>query len=111
MICVRNGKVHAAFILPASPGVKPHGLVLAETATDWVTWNIYWDGDLKFDDEGTDGGLTHELWEAECGHYFQKSMPESQGDPQRLAHYDFGLRLRRLLNIHQWAGVKQDGLD
>ncbi len=84
-------KVHAAFILPASPGMKPNGLVLAETTNDWVTWNIYWDGETTGDEEGQ----THELWQAECGHYFQKSA--TYLDAQRMAENDFGHRLMRLL--------------
>jgi hypothetical protein len=64
MIRLTNGAtVHAAFILPASPGMKPHGLVLAETENDFVTWEIYWDGETT----GDERGQTHELWECETG--------------------------------------------
>lgn len=102
MIHLSNGaKVHAAFILPASPGMKPNGLALAETETDWCTWSIHWDGDTTGDEEGQ----THEVWEAETGHYFQKSMPISQGSPKPMAEYDFGLRLRRMLTHGQHRGV------
>ena len=92
MIQLSNGaKVHAAFIQPASPGMKPNGVVFAETETDWCTWSIYWDGDSTMDD--TDEGLTHEVWEAETGYYYQKSDPGAQ----RLAQLNFGFRLGGML--------------
>lgn len=92
MIHLTNGaKVLAAFIVPATPGMKPNGLVLAETETDFVTWSIYWDGKTTGDDQGQ----THELWECETGHYFQKSASYMQAD--REGQIDFGLRLARLL--------------
>jgi len=106
MIRLSNGAtVHAAYLLPARPGMKPSGLVLAETATDWVTWAVYWEGDTTGDDEGQ----THEQWEAETGHYFQKSMPHSQGDPEDLARFDFGLRLRRHLTYTIQRGIEARG--
>lgn len=104
MIQVKNGaKVHAALLLPASEGMKPHGLVLAETSHDWVTWQVYWNGDTIGDPDGQ----THELWDAEHGHYFQKSMHLSQGDPQELAKFAFGLRLRYLLGDSALRGVAE----
>ena len=91
MIQLSNGaKVHAAFIQPASPGMKPTGVVFAETETDWCTWSIYWDGDWV--DLGEDGN--HEVWEAETGYYYQKSDPGAQ----RLAQLNFSFRLGGMLN-------------
>lgn len=109
MIRLQMGTVHAAFVLPASPGMKPHGLVLAETPTDWVTWQVYWDGNTTGDDEGQ----THELWEAECGHYFQKSMANNpeMGDPQHMATFDFGLRLRLFMDSATIKGVAATGVE
>lgn len=89
-----NAKVLAAYIVPKSPGHKPHGIVLAETETDWVTWDIYWDGIVtpNADDE------YNELWEAEAGHYWHKtSTPGDDVIAKELAELDFGSRLRRNL--------------
>src|SRR5690606_13875864 len=98
-----EAKVLAAYVMPASAGMKPNGVVLAETATDWVTWNIYWDGGVWADLENE--GQLHEAWECETGHYFQKSMHPSQGDPKTLAEFDFGLRLRHLLTQAALRGI------
>ena len=104
MIQLSNGaKVLAAFILPASPGQKPRGLVLAETLNDFVTWQIYWDGETTGDEQGQ----THELWEAEQGHYFQRGMYPQQGNPRLMAELDFGLRLKHLLTDQQFQGVRR----
>lgn len=95
MIQLSNGAtVHAAFILPASPGMKPNGVVLAEQERDWVTWSIYWDGETTGDAEGQ----THELWECETGCYFQKMYSGINGEGKRLAELSFGFRLGALLN-------------
>lgn len=92
-----NAKVLAAFILPKSPGMKPHGLVLAEALNDeYVTWEIYWDGAMSESIDSFD-----EVWEAESGHYFQASQ---QGN-RDLAELDFGLRLSRLLTRRMLGGV------
>lgn len=95
MITLANGaKVHAIYIVPGGEGYKPHGFVLSETETDWVTWEIYWDGAWSNDEDFS------EIWEAESGHYYQKSMansPEKFGNPKLLAEFDFGLRLGRLI--------------
>ena len=97
MIQLSNGaKVHAAFILPASPGMKPNGVVLAEQECDWVTWSIHWDGDCAMADD--EEGLTHEVWECETGHYFSKSYQGMNGEAKRLAELSFGFRLCALLN-------------
>ena len=104
MIQLSNGaKVHAAFIRPASPGMKPSGLVLAEQERDWVTWSIYWDGDTTGDEEGQ----THEVWEAECGHYYQKEYSGLNGEGQRMAERDFGHRLMQLLPTPSLEAVRR----
>lgn len=96
MIRLSNqAEVHAAFLLPASPGMKANGLVLAETEHDWVTWTIHQDpGQL--------------IWDCETGHYFQKNMLNNpgMGDPKQLAHFDFGFRVRRIVNIHMLTGMQ-----
>ena len=106
MIQLSNGaKVHAAFIRPASPGMKPSGLVLAEQERDWVTWSIYWDGDSAMADD--EEGLTHEVWEAECGHYYQKEYSGLNGEGQRMAEQDFGHRLMQLLPTPSLEAVRR----
>lgn len=107
MIKLSNGAtVHAAFLLPAGLGTKPHGVVLAETPTDWVTWHVYDDGDFVISDEVDTLSQAWEVWEAETGHYFQKSMPETQGNSELMARFDYGLRLRRFLESTILDGVK-----
>lgn len=101
MLKLSNGAtVHAAFVLPGIPGtLKPHGIVLAETHTDWVVWSIHWDGDTTGDEQGQ----TNELWEAESGSYFQKGA--AYLDSQAMAEFDFGIRLARLLTNKTKQGV------
>ena len=103
MIQLSNGaKVLTAFIVPASPGMKPNGVALAETETDFVVWSIYWDGETTGDAQGQ----THELWECETGHYFQKSMePDRRNSRLQMAEQDFGIRLSRFLTPAQGRGV------
>ena len=108
MITLTNGaEVHAAYVLPAGAGMKPNGLVLAETDTDWVVWNIYWDGELQKPDDVSETQSPGELWECETGSYFQKACPPSMGDPKKLAELAFGLKLRRLLTEQMAAGVRE----
>jgi hypothetical protein len=99
MLKLTNGAtVHAAYILPESPGMKAHGVVLAETPTDWVTWDISWDSqnDLPF---------SSGYWDAESGTYFQKvSYPDNEA--RRLAYLNFGQRVARLLNIFILTGIR-----
>lgn len=103
MIHLSNGeKVLAAYIVPASPGMKPNGLVLAETETDWVTWSVYWDGETT----GDDHGQTHELWEAETGHYWTKSSHTIES--KRMAERDFGLRLQRFIPTQSREAIYHD---
>jgi hypothetical protein len=103
MIKLSNGAtVHAVFLLPAGLGTKPHGVVLGETGTDWVTWHVYDDGKFVINDEITTRAGASEVWEAEMGHYFQKSGFESE----RMARFDYGLRLRRFLSEDTLSGVK-----
>lgn len=104
MIQLTNGAtVHAAYIVPAGPSMKPRGAVLAETETDWVVWTIYWDGDIHIDHDGD--GRHHEVWECEQGTYIGKSMarnPEG-GDPHRLAELSFG----RKVHFFTTAGIHE----
>lgn len=103
MIQLRNcEKLHAAYLLPGQSNMKPSGLVLAETATDWVTWLVHWDGDTIQDERGQ----IHEVWEAESGHYYQKSMPILVGNPKDQAEFDFGLRLKYMLTYQTKRGVE-----
>lgn len=102
MIKLSNGAtVHAAYLLPAGLGTKPHGVVLGETPTDWVTWHVYWDGEFVIsENEG------HEVWEAETGHYFQKAYTQNGNNPELMARFDYGLRLRRFIESSILDGVK-----
>lgn len=104
MIRLSNGaRIEAAYILPTDPkpGMRPNGVVLAEDAHDWVTWEVFFiEGDLDRSPEG------YPLWEAQCGHYFQKSMPASQGNPKTMAEFDYGLRVQRLATENIWKGMK-----
>lgn len=109
MIKLSNGAtVHAAFLLPAGFGTKPHGVVLAETPTDWVTWHVYDNGEFVINDEVATEARAWEVWEAETGHYFQKSMSrlDTMPDPKMMAEFDYGLRLKRFFNDHILSGVK-----
>lgn len=103
MIHLSNGaEVLAAYILPASGGRKPNGLVLAKKSDDhFVTWLIHWDGDTTGDD-----GQTHEVWECDTGHYFS---PGGDMVPIDMAQFDFGLRLRHLLSSTILRGTQQTG--
>jgi len=93
--------VHAAYIVPASPGMKAHGICLAETPTDWVVWNIYWDGEIDSLDSPI--GPEHEVWEAENGDYFPKI---SSAEPsENTAHFIFGRRLMRFISDNMWQGM------
>lgn len=92
MILLENGATaHAAFLFPASPGMKAHGLVLAEDPTQWITWNVYNDFDTA-----------DQRWDAETGHYFQKNL----ADAKQLAEFDFGIRLVRFLPYQVHLGVR-----
>ena len=89
---LENGATaHTAFIeVPQYGDKRPEGLVLAETVTDWVTWNIY-----KRPDE---------YWIAEAGHYFPK-LEDSSGARQR-AEVNFGERLAIHLSANAYFGLK-----
>ena len=106
MIKLSNGAtVHAAFIMPAQPSMKPSGIALAETPTDWVVWNIYWDGQTM--EDYPDNSIIHEVWESTNGHYFSKdNLNNLTGDgPRALARIQFGLKLRRLVHADIQKGL------
>jgi hypothetical protein len=101
MLTLSNGAtVHAAYIVPASWGIKPHGICLANNGRgDWVVWNIYWDGVLSNPNIG-DG--SHEVWEAENGDYFLNN------DEGRLgAELNFGRRLFRMMTDQMFQGFRE----
>lgn len=106
MIQLSNGAtLHAAFILPEGNSLKPHGVALAETPTDWAVWNIFWDGEwVDLDENGS-----HEVWESTNGHYFSKnnSANLTADSPRRLAQLQFGRSMRRLVHTDIQEGMNQ----
>lgn len=98
MLTLSNGaKVHTAMIMPAEPCMKPHGVVLAQkTDGEWVTWDIYSDGDFTMTADQAD-----EVWEAESGHYHGRGT-----NAEDAAKFDFGLRLRWHLDSKILKGAK-----
>jgi len=99
MIQLANGAtVHAAYIIPKSEGLKDRGCVLAETPTDWVCWNIYWDGKttMHTDSSVRMGMQHHEVWEAENGHYFQKESYQ-EGEAKALASQQFTRQMTQFM--------------
>jgi len=93
MIWLANGAtLEFAYVRQGGLGLKPNGLCLAETTTDWVTWRIWQDSGQR-------------VWEAEVGNYFQKG-----GDPgaaRQKAEIDFGKRLAALLTANSYEGLKE----
>lgn len=107
MIRLSNGAtVHAAYVVPAEPSTKPHGIVLAETKTDWVVWDIYWDGQTI--EDYPDNSIIHEVWESTNGHYFSKNNAGNltDMDPRRMAYTQFGLNLRRFAHDYIRNGMR-----
>ena len=108
MIKLSNGaEVHAAYLVPSSPGLKPHGVVLAMTDTAWVTWLVYWDG-LTIQEEASD--FVEELWETESGIYFEKNILDATA-PRRKARQSFGARVRRLMDQEMRDGFYNEEKD
>lgn len=96
MLTLSNGaKVLAAFTLPASPGMKTHGLVLAEPSPEkFVTWMVHCD----YHQQNTNGEW---LWECDTGHYF-----EANEKNREKAEFDFGMRLTLLLTDRMAQGFR-----
>lgn len=107
MLRLSNGaRVICAYIQPASSGVKPNGIVLAETETDWVVWSIHWDGEWEDDEDPDDTGpVAHELWQADGGDYHQKSQ-SGKLNVRMAAEFQFGLKLKRLLQESMLKGIR-----
>lgn len=96
MVKLSNGaRVLAEYIVKQDSGGHPHGVVLAETDTDFVTWNV-WEGDA-----------TRCIYEAETGHYFHKRGPMQRGDDRQQAEIDFGQRLAMLMPANVYEGLRQ----
>lgn len=98
MLHLSNGAtVHAAYLIPASEGLKDRGCVLAETSTDWVCWNIYWDGEVQHPEDIPETSSPTEVWEAENGHYFQKGDNQTSIASRILASQQFTRQMKQFM--------------
>lgn len=86
-----GARVEVAFIV--TYGNRSEGLVLAETATDWVTWHVYQTPDP-------------EVWDAQAGHYFRKDKADP-GAVRQEAERNFGKRLSHILTANAYDGLKE----
>jgi hypothetical protein len=90
-----NAKVLAAYVTIPDTGGRSSGLVLAETETDFVTWNI-WCGDEVRD-----------IYEADTGHYFHKRGEMERGADRQEAEIDYGRRLSRHITANMYNGMQR----
>ena len=96
MIKLANGaKVHNAVLFNFEESLRTTGMVLAETDTDFVTWNV-WLADY-----------TREIYEADSGHYFHKHGPMERGADRQLAEIDLGKRLALHIPMNVYEGLSQ----
>lgn len=96
MIQLSNGaKVLAAYIRQNDYNPRPHGIVLAETETDFVTWNVW-----------ATNPIVHDLYEADTGHYFYKRGEMERGADRQEAEIDFGKRVAHIMSANIYEGLK-----
>jgi len=97
-----NGaRLEVVFVVQYTQGMKPHGICLAETETDWVTWNIFWDGVTS----NPNLPSCEEVWECEGGHYYQKGS--DAGAARLQAEKDFGKRLGYIISMGAYQGLRE----
>lgn len=92
-----NGaKILDVYIKFSRMGFMHTGVVLAETDTNFVTWNIHHDPDHN----------TPDVWDCDTGHYFTKGGQMQQGKSLFIAQRDFGERLARHLSMVSMAAYE-----
>lgn len=95
MILLSNqAKVLAVYLTVPDTGGRATGVVLAETASDFVTWNVW---------QGAEGAL---VYEADTGHYVTKRGEMERGEDRQRAELDYGKRLLRHITANMFMGIQ-----